>query len=372
MKIMATIGQEENLNNRSDEISLKELFLKIQEWWRYLLSKWLIIVALGLLGGVLGFWYATTKKNIYMATTTFVLENSDGGGGGLSQYAGLASMAGIDLGGGGGGIFQGDNILGLYKSRTMLEETLLSPFIYGNKNELLVDRYLDFTGLRKKWVEKPELAKLNFKVDSSFNGVRFISPNRLRDSILGNIVNDLNTNYLTVIKPDKKLSAIQVEVKSKDELFAKSFNDALVNNVNEFYINTKTKKTLNNVKILQHKTDSVRNVMNGKIYSAVAAIDATPNLNPTRTAQRVAPSQTAQFSAETNKTILSEMVKNLEVTKMSLLKETPLIQIIDLPIFPLYKEKFSSVKGIVIGGLLFGFLTIVSLVIHRAFKKLMQ
>ncbi len=31
-----------------DEISLKEVILKIQEWWGYLLSKWVIILVAGI------------------------------------------------------------------------------------------------------------------------------------------------------------------------------------------------------------------------------------------------------------------------------------------------------------------------------------
>jgi len=354
--------QSQQHNNTNDEISLKDLIVKIQEWWRYLLSKWLIIVAFGLLGGVLGFWYATTKKPIYTATTTFVLEDEKGGG--LGSLAGLASMAGVDIGGG-GGIFQGDNILGLYKSRMMLEQTLLTPIEINGKKQLLVDRYIEFNDLRKAWAKKPDLLKLNFQ-PLTFN----LQPSRLRDSLLGVIVSDINKNYLNVAKPDKKLSTIQVDVKAKDELFAKNFNDALVKNVNEFYINTKTKKTLQNVKILQQKTDSVRAVMNGAIYAAVAVADATPNLNPTRQVQRVAPAQRAQFSAETNKAILSEMAKNLEITKMALLKETPLIQVIDQPIYPLTKERFGKLKGLIMGGFLAGFLVVLGLIVRRLLKQL--
>lgn len=365
---MTTESQQQVANN-TDEISLKELILKIQEWFRYLISKWLIIFAFGLLGGALGFLYANSKKPIYTATTTFVLEDEKGGGG-LGNLAGLASMAGVDIGGSGGGIFQGDNILGLYKSRTMLEQTLLTLIEINGKKQLLVDRYIDINDLRKKWAEKADLAKIKFDLDNLATGELLIKPNRLRDSVLGVIVADLNKSYLTVAKPDKKLSTIQVDVKSQDELFAKAFNDALVKNVNEFYINTKTKKTLTNVQILQHKTDSVRRVMNGAIYTAVAVADATPNLNPTRQVQRVVPAQKAQFSVETNKAILAEMVKNLEITKMTLLKEIPLIQVIDQPIYPLKKEKFGKAKGLVLGGLLFGFAAIIFLTLRRVFKTI--
>jgi len=362
---MTTESQQNS--SREDEISLKDLIQSIQKWWQYLLSKWVIIMLFGVIGGAVGLLYAYTKKPIFTATTTFVLEDEKTGTG-FGSLAGLASMAGVDFGGSGGGIFQGDNILGLYKSRMMLEQTLLSPLENDNKNQLLIDRYIELNKLRKKWANKPELLKLDFKPNKSANGDLYIKPNRLRDSVLALIVADLNRNYLTVAKPDKKLSAIQVDVKSADEIFAKTFNDALVKNVNQFYVNTKTKKTLANVQILQHKTDSVRAVMNGAIYNAVAVADATPNLNPTRQVQRVAPAQRAQFSAETNKAILSSLVQNLEMSKVSLMKETPLLEVIDMPVYPLSVYKVGKLFAIAIGAFIFGFLCCLYFTLKMALK----
>ncbi len=362
----------ENVNSTSsdsDEISLKELILKIRDWWRYLLSKWLIIIAFGLMGGTIGYIYAYFRKPVYTATTTFVLEDEKSAGG-LGSLAGLASIAGVDLGGSGGGIFQGDNILGLYKSRTMLEQTLLTKIVANGTTQLLVDLYIQENDLNKDWAEKPELANLTF-FDTKANNQKAFKPNRLRDSILGVIVSDLNKNYLSVAKPDKKLSTIEVNVKAKNEFFAKAFNDALVKNVSEFYVHTKTKKTLRNVQILQEKTDSVKAVMNGAIYTAVAVADATPNLNPTRQVQRAVPTQKAQFSAETNKSIVAEMVKNLEMTKFSLLKETPLIQVIDQPILPLKNDRTGKMKAILLGGIIGGLIISLILTIRRFFKNIL-
>ncbi|PTT04185.1 lipopolysaccharide biosynthesis protein, partial [Pedobacter sp. HMWF019] len=273
----------DNSKNRNKEISLKELILKLREGFRYLLSKWLIILICGIGGGILGLVYSYYKKPIYCATTTFVLEDEKVGG--MGSLAGLASMAGVDLGSGGGGIFQGDNIFELYKSRIMIEKTLLTPVDYNGKKQLLIERYIDFNNLKKSWNNKPELSNIEFslKIGEKFS--------RLQDSILRDIVLDINKNYLDVAKPDKKLSIIKADVRSKDEFFAKAFNEQIVKNVNDFYIQTKTKKSLENVKILQQKADSVRSVMNGAIYSASAVVDATPNLNPTRQTQRTAPVQ---------------------------------------------------------------------------------
>lgn len=348
----------------SDEISLKDIVLKIKELYRYLLSKWLIIFGFGLVGAILGFTYAYFEKPKYTAVTTFVLEDG-GSGGGMGQYAGIASMMGIDLGGGGGGIFQGDNILELYKSRSMIEKTLLSDVDYKGKKVLLVDLYIDFNKLREHWEKKPNLKNIQFKVDHKVLGVPIF--NRLQDSILGTIVDDINKNVLNVVKPDKKLSIIKAEVKVTDEFFAKAFNDQIVKNVNDFYVQTKTQKSITNVAILQRKTDSVRSVMNGAIYSAAAVSDATPNLNMTRQIQRIAPVQRSQFSAETNKMVLGELVKNLEMSKMALLKETPLIQVIDEPVFPLQKEKTGKIRSFIFGGILASFLIVFILLLRLFF-----
>jgi len=365
------MGEKVKENKKeTDEISLRELVFKSQEWYRYLLSKWMLIMTFVILGGALGLTYAWFKSPAYTATTTFVLEDEKGTGG-LGNLAGLASIAGVDLGSSGGGIFQGDNILGLYKSRSMLEQTLLTQVENNGKKQLLVDRYIDFTQLRRKWSDKPELVKLKFSADNMQNNNQTLKPNRLRDSILGIIVADINRNYLTVVKPDKKLSTIEVDVNAKDEFFAKAFNDELVKNVSDFYIQTKTKKSIQNVLILQQKTDSVRAVMNGAIYSAAAIADATPNLNPTRQIQRTAPVQRSQFSTETNKLVLGELVKNLELSKIALRKETPLIQVIDHPIYPLRVDKFSRAKGIVFGGFSFGFLILFVLVSRKVIRDIL-
>lgn len=348
--------------NRQD-VALKEFVLKIQDWFKYLLSKWYVFVIAGFVGIVLGYFYAGSQRPIYTATTTFVLEAGDPGGG-MGQYAGMAALVGIDIGGKSDGIFQGDNLLELYKSRKMIEAALLYPSA-SDTSKLLIDSYLEINKVRDLWKEKsPNLLKINFKhmQDSLLQ--------RSRDSIIQRVVGDINKNNLTVGKLDKKLSIIKVDVKSPNEVFSKEFNEAIVNQVNSFYIKTKTKKSLDNIDILQHKTDSVRAVMNGSISVAASIVDATPNLNPTRQAQRLIPTQRSQFSAETNKAILSQLVQNLEMSKMALMKEAPLIQVVDNPIFPLQKTGLSKLIGGAIGGILLLILGFVALIFTKLFKDL--
>jgi hypothetical protein len=351
------------VKNVNAEISLKDFFLKIKDWFSYLIKNWLYIILFGITGSLIGLWYAFSSKAVYSAVTTFVLEGGENGGN-ISQYAGLASMVGIDLGSGGGGLFQGDNLLELYKSRKMIEKTLLSPYIDQNsKKTLLINKYIESNKLRIAWQSKPSLARIAFNDYTE-------GSSRIKDSVINTIVNDIRSNYLSVGKPDKKLSIIKVEVKSADESFAKDFNDQIVKNVNDFYVQTKTKKSLQNVNMLQTKVDSVRSVMTGAIYRIASVTDATPNLNPTKQSQRIVPVQQSQFSAETNKAILGELVKNLEFSKMALLRDAPLIQEIDQPIFPLERQKTGKLKSMIIGGIVGVFLIVAYLLARKFFKDL--
>ena len=347
----------------NDEISLKELLEKAKEWWRYLLSQWKIIVLAGIIGACLGLAYSFIKKPIYTATLSFALEDEKGGGG-LGGALGLASSFGIDLGGGGGSIFTGSNLTELFKSRAMVEQTLLSPVTVNGKTISLAEMYIQNQEWRKKWNEKPKFAAIQFLPDTKR---KYFT--RVHDSILGVMYQDLFNTGLSVGQKDKKISIITIDVNSTNELFSKYFTEALVKEVSDFYIDTKSKKSRENMLILERQTDSIRRELNGAITGVAVANDNTFGLNPAMNVRR-APSARRQVDVQANTAILTELVKQTELAKVTLRKETPLIQVIDQPILPLKKEKFGKAKGIVMGGFLAGFLIVIFLIIRRVLKQL--
>ncbi len=78
-----------------------------------------------------------------------------------------------------------------------------------------------------------------------------------------------------------------------------------------------------------------------------------------------------QFDVQANTAILTQLVTNLEMAKVSLRKETPLIQVIDKPILPLKKEKVGKLKSLILGGFLAGFLTALILVFKKLFAGIL-
>ena len=336
----------------SDDISIKELIQKIQDWIAYLKTQWKLIIGIAALGGFLGLIYASFQKTSYSATTTFVLEEDKGGGGGAMS---LASSFGFDIGGGGGGLFTSSNIIELMKSRLVVEKTLLNPVQVAGKEISLADYYV-------------QINKLKIKVSFPINADR-TKFSLEQDSILYGISSSLTKNNLTISQKDKKVSIISLTVKTESELFSKLFCEQLLKETSDFYIETKSKKSRMNLDILQNQADSIRAELYSAITGVASAIDNVYNLNPAYNVQRT-PGTRRQIDVQANTAMLSQLVAQLEMSKVSLRKETPLVQIVDGPILPLEQEKLGRLKPMILGGFLAGFLTISFLVFRRLYMNM--
>jgi len=354
----------EQQQNDNDEISLKELIQKIKEWFAYLKTKWKLIIGIAAIGAFLGFVYASIVKPIYSATTTFVLEEDKGGGGGLGGALGLASSFGLDLTGGGGGLFTSSNIIELMKSRFVVEKTLLNPIQVAGKEISLADYYVQINELKKDWAKTPKLNNIKFPISS--DRTKFSIE---QDSLLQIISSDLIKENLNIIQKDKKVTIINLTVKSKNELFSKLFCEQLLKETSDFYIETKSKKARLNVDVLQHQADSIRGELNNAISGVATESDNVYNLNPAFNIKST-PSRKRQVDVQANTAILTQLVAQLELSKVSLRKETPLVQIIDRPILPLEKEKASILISFILGGVFAMLLTISYLVFKRLYKNM--
>jgi uncharacterized protein involved in exopolysaccharide biosynthesis len=351
----------EQINN--DDISLKELIQKIQEWLAYLKTQWKLIITITAIGGVIGFLYANFQKPNYLATTTFVLEE-DKGGGGLGGAMGLASSFGFDLGGGGGGLFTSSNIIELMKSRLVIEKTLLNPVQVGGKEISLADYYIQVNKINDGWSNNTSLMNISFPANA--DRTKFSLE---QDSILQIISAGLTKNNLTITQKDKKVSIISLTVKTENEIFSKLFCEQLLKETSDFYIESKSKKSRLNVEILQKQADSIRAELNGAITGVAEASDNVFNLNPAFIVKKT-PGTRLQVDVQANTAILTQLVAQLELSKVSLRKETPLVQLIDRPILPLEKDKVGRLKSLVLGGFLAGFLTVLYLMVSQLYKKM--
>jgi len=108
-----------------DQLDLRELF-------NVLWVNKLFLVALTSLFALISIIYSLTLTNIYTAETTLAPSASSDMSSNLSQYAGLASMAGISLPGSSSGISDKDLALSLLKSKGLLQRLI-------DKHDILPD-----------------------------------------------------------------------------------------------------------------------------------------------------------------------------------------------------------------------------------------
>lgn len=342
--------------NPDSKAELRQLFLDIGFWWRYLVGQWKIIVPIGLLGVLIGFLYAAFSEPEYKANVDFVLEGS---GSKTSNLGNIAAMAGVNVGGS-SSAFEGENIVELYKSRNMLSKALISP---SENGESLIDQYMQINDIKEKWEDKPDLQKIDFNDLNENHSYK-------ADSVLNKFVKHIRNGYLNVEKPEEMKSRVHVSIQTPNEEFSKRFAETLVQTVNNFYIETKTKKEQENKDALQAQADSVRAELDQAITDVAREEETTPNPNASRASLNV-PSSKRQVDVEVNKAIIKELVKNLEVSKVNLRQNAPLIQIIDKPILPLEEIRTGKLKSMVIGGFIAGFLIVAVLVAREYYRQVM-
>lgn len=344
----------------------KNLLKEIKNIIELLSSRWKIIVIVIIIGAILGLISAVNKRVNYTATLTFALEDEKNTGG-ISGALGLVSQLGLDLGTGAGGAFSGSNIMELMKSRTLVEKTLLSPLVISGKKTTLANYYIDFENIKSKLVKYNK--SVNVISDLFIPGDDRSKYTLEQDSILGVLYQDILKEHLFVSQKEKKVSILSIDVISENEKFSKCFAETLAREASDFYIDTRSKKAKLNVEILEKQTDSIKRELNSAISGVAIENDNTYNLNPALNIKR-APSVRRQIDVQANTAILTELVKNLELARVNLRKETPLIQIVDLPILPLKNDKPSKTTYMIMGGFLGGFLNVLFFIIFFWWKRI--
>jgi hypothetical protein len=332
------------------EVTLIEAKTIIRGWFTYLLSKWIWIGLTGIVFGVLGILYASSQKAIYTAELTFAPDSERGSS--MGGYAGIAAQFGLDVGG--GTSFGGENLIQLLRSRRLLESTFLTDVDVNGKKQLLVQYLISLQSTG----EKPNTSITNVTFSSDTK-----PGNRVRDSIMKTFIGEISA-ALDINKVDRRLDMISVKLSHTDELFAMLFVETLVDNVIQYYKDFKSQKSKQNVAILQRQTDSVHRLISGGIVSIVTSSDI--NVNPMMQMKRSG-AQRKTVDVEANTAVYKELLTYLQAAKMSLLKETPFIQIIDSPILPLDKKKLGRAKAGVIAGFLGLFLATLFFSIKKMF-----
>ncbi len=325
-------------------VKLADVLDSVKRFLVYLVHNIKMVFLLVVFTAAVAVAYYFVQKPAYEATVSFILEEKSGGmSGGLS---GLASQFGFDIGSltGSSGMFSGDNILDILKSRTIIEKVLLSKAdsSKGAAGLTMADLYLDISHLKAKWQNgSPELANISFSNLQSNE-----QHSLLQDSVLYIIYDRLYKKHITVERLNKKGSIITINTVSASQVFSKVFSERLLAETKKLYIDVKTGVSAANVQRLEQRADSLRKVLNNKSYQSAAEqlVDANSAFK-----SAAVPGEVSQRDKMINYAIYTEVVKNLEASRMSLANQTPAIQLLDYSRYPLEDQRKSLLLLLVIG-----------------------
>jgi hypothetical protein len=305
-------------------IVLGDVIESVKRFFSYLRSQFVLIALCGLVGLVLPLIYRAFQKPAYAASTTFILEEKSATGGGL---AGIASQVGLDLGslGSGSSLFTGDNILDIIKSRVIIEKVLLTP-ISGNSGKTLADLYLEFSGMGEKLP-----APVSFASPSVAHTV-------YQDSVLYVMYDQIAKKNVSVDRLNKKGSIFKIITVSQNQVFSKNFAERLLKETTTYYVNVKTSTAASNVKRLQARGDSLLRVLNTKSYNAASFQILDPNV---AFKSMSVPAEVSSRDKSIVFSIYAEVTKNLEMSRIALVSQTPVIQLLDVPKYPLMDDRKS-------------------------------
>lgn len=337
----------------TDIISIKDINKTLADFLKLLIRKWYVVLISVVVFALLGLTVSLVFKPRYTAKLSFVLEESDAQSS-LGSLAGIASQFGLSATVG-SSTFNSDNIIEILKSRNIVQKALLTENNINNKNDLLINHYLRFNGYYDNWSDDIKLKNLKFTSSDESKLTH------LQDSVLMVVYKEIYNNLLEVDKLKTQLDIIVIKTKSKDELFSKYFAENLIKCVTDFYITTKTHKARETLEFLQGRADSTKNALDAAELQLAKWQDSRIQL-----VKYEAQIDRAKLmrNVQILQIVYSEILKNLELSKMNLLNITPLVKIIDKPILPLESFDITVSVGIILGIAIGLILTLVFLFIR--------
>jgi uncharacterized protein involved in exopolysaccharide biosynthesis len=209
--------QQNQMTQQDDELDLSEL-------WRAIWAGKLIIILISLVFAVGSIAFALSKPNVYKASVLLSPVSNEGGAGGLGalagQFGGLASMAGLNLGG--GSTDKTGLALEIIKSRSFIEKFI-------NKHQLLVPLLA-----AENWEQATNTLIINPELyDSQANKwLREAIPPKTAEPSPWEAYQQFS--QLLSVNQDKATSMVTIDIQFFSPTLAKQWLILLVADLNEF------------------------------------------------------------------------------------------------------------------------------------------
>ncbi len=322
---------------------------------------WVILITLLFaLGGV---YYALTAREEFSTEGT-ILPEFQSKTGGLSQFAGLASLAGVDLSSMSGGLG------GVEAVRPDLYPTVVgsTPFFLELFKCKVVTRkreQMTFSQFYDKYVLDDDIdeeyTKLKYPLNKDYLAVTYQTEKNLKD---------LRKRITSSI--DKKTGVITFTVKMPDPIVAALVTKFSMEYVKQYVINYRTEKAKRDLNFLAERLDAAK----GKYYS-----------NQTKKAQYSDQNQLSMIKVQSadlqrerieseyklSSSFYNSLLQKYEEAKLKVQQETPVLKVLEPPVVPNKRSEPKRVIVVLLATFLGGiFGIIVGLVRKKNYKLVIK
>ena len=345
----------QNIDDRQqiydDEITLKELILKIKEFYAEIIKNKFLILLIALPFVLYMTYKSYGAKYSYNAKLTFMVNQSEGG------VSGLGSLLG-QFGFGNDKELNKTKITQLAKSRNIVEKALLSKVKINENEDILANHLITNLDTNGLWMRIPFYLK-PFREESSYKEFRFKNINV--DSFDLDELSILKSLYLTIVGGedapggivnngfDKESGILNIVSNTSEAELSIELTNKIFDNLSEFYVDKTVEKQKATYDLVKAKSDSLLFLLQSKEAGYSSFEDKNLGIwNQTS----ALPGK--RYSRDIQKLTLmyAESLKNLEFADFALKNTTPFIQPIDRPILPLKGNKASLLKSLITGFLL--------------------
>ena len=333
-------------NQESDEITLKDIVLKIKLWWSIVWPQRTKIILPALAIGLMAAMYTKfISKPTYTASYQLFFEED---GGSMSSAMRLASSFGLSMGG--SGATSSITVQEYLTSRDNIAKAMIAESNQG----VMAERYYAYA----------------LYEDQEFNEVfyaNFGKNQRYTDSILSEITLELNEGFIAATLNEES-GTVNFAINGYDEAFVYDLSKALISNTEDAFLDWKKKKGQSTIEGFQGKVDSLELAIDATLRrlgeyedqnnSLVSSVDKMKRMRLT-------------IDMEALKVAYGEYIKGLEMSKADLMNLEPPFKYFDVPTYPLYKEEGSAVKAGIFGSVITGFLLVLFFIGRVEAKSIM-
>jgi hypothetical protein len=302
-----------------DQLTARDVILKVIEVKDALLSNWKILVLFTALGGGIGYVMDLFLKNPdeFEASIVFNLGAAGGGSSGaFGDLAGLMNMGSTPD----ANIFTGENFFYFVTSRPVLERTLMKEVEIGGKKHLLANLFIDSSGVKTiEWKDREDLQNFHFPNNDVAN---FDRHNRV---ILNELIEKAK-NSTEIAELGRKSSFTTLSASTQNERLSILWVNTLLETIEEMYTDNQTRKTRKTLKLLERRADSLSAILsNTETKLARALYNNSQIIIP----EAQIPAKKLERNTTFIQALYTEAVGSAERMRVSLVKEAPLFTVIE-------------------------------------------